>query len=133
MTAVIHQMMIEEENSEYKITRVTRRAECTRTEEVFLIGVHNLLCNYAADDLEMHVKFTGSTGRVIMLPTYDVLKCFLVSIGSSLGFGHNKKLSNAQLSALMLYKIISWLLTVSVMHCTKTKENPGLVPTKGRQ
>lgn len=38
MTAVIHQMMIEEENSEYKITRVTRRAECTRTEEVFLVS-----------------------------------------------------------------------------------------------
>lgn len=90
-----------------------RRAECTRTEEVFPdIRVHNLLCSYAADDLEMHVTFVGSTGSVIMLPAYDVLKCCLVSIGSSLGFGHYKKLSNAQLSALMLYKIISWLLTV---------------------
>lgn len=116
-------MMTEEDNSEYKITRVTRRAECTRTEEVFPgIGVHNLLCNYAADDLEMHVKFIGSTGSVIMLPVYDVLKCCPVSIDSSLGFGHYKKLSNAQQSALMLNKIISWHLTVSVMHCTKTKE-----------
>lgn len=70
----------------------------------------------------MHVKFIGSTGSVIMLPVYDVLKCCPVSIDSSLGFGHYKKLSNAQQSALMLNKIISWHLTVSVMHCTKTKE-----------
>lgn len=35
MAAVIHQMMIEEENYEDEITRVKRRAECTRTEEVF--------------------------------------------------------------------------------------------------
>ncbi len=73
--------MIEEDYSEYKLTRVTRRAESTRTEEV-CPGIGD---EPAADDLEIHVKCIGSTGSVIMLPTYDVLKCCLVSIGSSLG------------------------------------------------
>jgi len=49
VAAVINQMMIEEGRE--------------GREEVFSCnGVHNLLCNDAADYLEMHVKCTGSTG-----------------------------------------------------------------------